>query len=56
MASNVIIQFIEQGKIKKYIANGFIAFYTFLFITSILLIDTPIQLEENKLNATIHNV
>lgn len=52
MASNVIIQFIEQGKIKKYIANGFIAFYTFLFITSILLIDTPIQLEENKLNET----
>lgn len=52
MASNVIIQFIEQGKIKKYIANGFIAFYTFLFITSILLIDTPIQLEENKSNET----
>lgn len=50
MASNVIIQFIEQGEIKKYIANGFIAFYTFLFFISILLIDTPIQIEEIKEN------
>lgn len=50
MASNVIIQFIEQGEIKKYIANGFIAFYTFLFCIFILFIDTPIQLEETEEN------
>lgn len=52
MTVNVISQMIEDGNIKKYIANIFVAFYTFLFLISILLIDTPIQIEESKENVS----
>ena len=43
IVSNVIANFLEQNNIKKYIANVFMAFYTFLFLVSIIFIDTHIQ-------------